>query len=742
MAQGISITEGTPRTLTFNGAQVATGGSNRAGLYSIGSKLYFDGTEIADSQNGVGLHIVGNDLYFGSDKVGSGGSTPVVHSGLWLPPTQEASTYNKYTYNTLIAAYDDLKDNSSYPGTITKHTYSETSYGDYPLYHYRFSPAHYTKTFYVQACIHGNEKDAPQTILRIFDIICNHANESAYSRLAQLRDHVRFIVVPCVSPWGFDNSAMNVPWTDWNDVLHNSGQADMMNMNRNFDMNHQYTLAASGRGGNYPNQNAEVRHVKSIIDDIGTQNIDYAVDCHDGGDVYRHLWINYNADGANAPMVRQLVQDLLDEEERLRLDGGTDYRDLNNSHANGAADVNGYVHPNCCDEAGYSTGVSAVWFNTTMGMLGSVCEYIGGYFGYTFDAEQMTRSLRIRANLLIYAYEMISTKGWLVNEAQDAEYFHFDYPISMTRQGLRKDGVDTTNSHTIVTIDDVYARWDALAQNYPTYVSKSSKLGENSSGDSIYSYTLGSGNKKVLFLGGAMRWSANHKETEYGMYVLAEYLCNDYVVNQSAFLQTLKQNYTIVVLPCIDINGGGNSTGSRERSLNTSGLGTYCKWANSNDKCVASAYGQSAADATIFMDWITENDDALVLVSGGEDCTGYSLESPAYETDYMTQFIKPKNLTTPAWLTAYCGHLEDDRGEDAPDVEATNGLTCGDYAYDNFAIPTFFINLKVSQKWAETAAYQSDQSSENYMYRTYETGRRIANIVNFILMAGGDINND
>lgn len=752
MAQGISITEGTPRTLTFNGAQVATGGSNRAGLYSIGSKLYFDGTEIADSQNGVGLHIVGNDLYFGSDKVGSGGSTPVVHSGLWLPPTQEASTYNKYTYNTLIAAYDDLKDNSSYPGTITKHTYSETSYGDYPLYHYRFSPAHYTKTFYVQACIHGNEKDAPQTILRIFDIICNHCNEVAYSRLRPLRDNVRFIVVPCVNPWGFDHSSMNVPWTDWNDVFHDTNQAGGygMNMNRNADFNHQYSIPQAGTGGNYPWQRAEVRHIKSIIEGIGIENIDYLVDMHDGGGVNKHFWFNYNMDGANAPVMRQLLTDLIAHEEALIENGGTDYR--SNSVD---ADADGWVYPDVIDSAGYSSGTQAAWYNCTLGALGSVCEYIGGIFGYSFTAEQMTRSLRIRTNLLIYAYELISTKGWIVNE--DGDYFHFDYPIAMTRQGLRKDGVTNANDSQIVSMDDVYARWDALVENNPLYVSKSAKLGENAGGESVYSYTLGDGGKKVLFLGGAMRWGVNHKETEFGMYVLAEYLCNDYIVNQSSFLQTLKQDYTIVVLPCIDINGGDNSLGNTMRGLNCMALSNK-KWQITNDKCQPTAYDDTVADVPIFKGWIDANDDAKALISGGEDTSGYAGEykgsdssTGKYSTNYMTQIVIPKNLTElnepeiHQWLSDYCDHLEDDRGEDAPVVEFTAGTTCGDYAYDNHDIPTFFINLNVSQMWdwEERGQYaQSGDSADRYMYRNYETGRRIANIVNFILMAGGDISNN
>lgn len=750
MAKGIEISNGTIRTLSLDGVAVAEGGSlNSAGLYVIGNKLYLDGAVIAASNNSVGLIRKADGLYFGDVQVGTDIPEPPtpptpVESGLWLPPTQEASSYNKYTYATLIDAYDDLKDNSSYPGTITKTRYSEDGYGDYPLWHYEFTPANYTKTFYVQACIHGNEKDAPQTILRIFDIICNHCNESAYSRLRPLRDNVRFIVVPCVSPWGFDHSSIRVPWTDWNGDFHDTTEEGGygMNMNRNFDFIHQYGIDG-GSGGNYPFQRSEVRHVKHIIDTIGVENIDYLFDNHDGAGIYKHFWFNYNMDGANAPMARQLLADLIAEEERLRIAGGTDYRDFENADA----DELGYVHPNVNDSSGYSTGTTSAWANSTLGILASGPEYIGGYFGYSFNAEQMTRSLRIRANLLIYAYEMINTKGWRVNEPQDAEYFHWDYPLCMTRQGLRIDGSDITTSHTKVTFDDVYARWDALAENYPTYVSKSAKLGENSSGDSIYSYTLGNGSKKVLLLGGPMRYAVDNKITEFGMYVLAEYLCNGYIVAQSSFLQTLKQNYTIVVLPCIDIISGNNdSAEGRLRSLNNS-YSTFKKWQVGTNGCERVG---TYVDSGIFVDWIDAHSDAIALISGGElKTTASTVGKPDYSTEYMTQVIIPKNLTElnepeiHQWLDGYCSHLESDRGEDAPVVQFTAGATCGDYAFDNHNIPAFFINLNVSQMWDERKQYaQSQDTADKYMYRNYETGRRIANIVNCILMAGGDINND
>ena len=697
---------------------------NRAGLYVNEDDLLLDGKVIATSSTPLGLREVSGELYFGNTKIS--GETPpeppTPTANLWIPPTQAASSYTPYSYAQLIALYDTLM--ASHQDYITKGTYSEQGHGSYNLVHYILTPANYSKTFYLQACIHGNEHDAPQTLYRIVDILCNHTNENAYRRLKPLRDNVRFIIIPVVSPWAYDNQKMNTPYTDWDD------EAVEMNPNRNCDFNQQYYLAAAGTGGNYPWQIAETRHIKHLVETYGAAAFDYMVDYHDGGNVNEHFWFNYNMDGANAPVVQQLLADLIDYEETLRLAGGTDYRDLNSA----SADEEGYVHPHVADSSGYSTGVNAAWYNCTLGALGSVCEYMGGYFGYTFSAEQMTRSLRIRANLLIYAYEMISTKGWLVNEPQNAEYFHFDYPLAMTRQGLRADATDYTKSHTKTTIDQVYDRWDALVSAYPSYVAKSALLGQNDDGVNIYYYTLGSGSKKVLFIGGALRWSVNHKETEYGIYVLAEYLCNNSIVSQSTFLQDLKQNYTIVVLPCIDLNGGGNSTGNQGKGLNSMALTNYQKWRIVNDVCLPTNYGSGTNDYLIFSAFLTANSDALMILSGGEDTSGYQFESPKYTTEYMTQLILPKNQSLPQDIENYLDHLENDRGEDAAVIEHTNGKTFGDYAYDNYGIPTLYLNMKVSQMWSERMYMAQDgDSASQYFYRNYETGRRIANIVNMFL---------
>ena len=219
--------------------------------------------------------------------------------------------------------------------------------------------------------------------------------------------------------------------------------------------------------------------------------------------------------------------------------------------------------------------------------------------------------------------------------------------------------------------------------------------------------------------------------------MLAEYLCNSHIVSQSAFLQNLKQNYSIVVLPCIDINAGSNNTVAASRSLNAS-YSSYAKWLIVNNKCAPTNYALNTAhDVPIFLSFLQSHQDALMLLSGGEDTSGYAFEYPKYTTEYMTQIIIPMNQSLPQVVQDYLDHLEIYRGEDAPIIEHTTGKTFGDYAYDNYGIPTIYLNMQVSQMWSERSSMaQSGDTAGAYLYRNYETGRRIANIANLFLCYG------
>lgn len=617
--------------------------------------------------------------------------------GYWTPPRQASSSYDRYSYEELISEYDKLMTSSN--GYIRKYRYEKngkpilTKDGGYELFHYVLEPTNYSKTIYIQAGTHGNEMDAKQQLLRVVDILVNKINEVGYERFRDIRSDCRLVIVPCVSPYGHYTKGMNIPY------IYNSTEY-AINPNRNFDFNQQWYLPSAGVGG-YPSFDIEeTQHVRDVLENIGYENIDYAMDWHDGGGVTQHYWINYALDSKSRTPINNFVKYLIEK-----------------------YDIKNPVIDNCKDTS--TAGTASMYCAKTLGITGSTVEWIGGYLGYNFDESQMTQSMEIRGNMLLMAYEN-DFKGWKIEENKDAKYFKFDYPKSFTREGLRYDGAD---SRTIVTDQQIYARWDKLQSKYPNLISKSDKLGSNAGGtQDIFTYTFGKGLKKVLYVGGIKRYGASCKIDEFAIYQLIEYLCNDYIVGQSKFLQELKNNYTIIVLPCIDNKAGNNTVQDRNSGLNNMAL-SYKKWQIVDGKCQPTSYALSVHDIPILKSIIDNNSDLKCIVSGGEDLTKYGANSSEYSTEFETHIVIPKNQNND--IDSYKSYLEVDKNENVV-IENTVGTTFGDYAFDNYNIPTYFVQLKPSKRYEELSDYHT-LSEVEYMHSNYEAGRRMANIVNLFL---------
>lgn len=688
------------RKLKLNDEVVATGTlDNRLGIYVKDGKLFFDGNKISDQSIGTGIYVKDGKLFFNGAEI-SQKLVPDEPTTYWIPPAQEQSTYKPWSYAQLIEEYDRIMVKE--PTYMKKYRYEKNSVpvktknGSYELYHYELVPKSYSKTFFITVGVHGNEMDAKQQMLRIVDILVNKVEQPEYQRFKCIRNDARLIIIPCVSPYGHDNATMNIPYE-----FEGATQQYGINPNRNYDFDQQFYIPGTGVGG-YPEFCIEeTQHVRDVLNSVGAENVDYAMDWHDGGNVNKHYWINYSVDSVNRMYINDFVSYLVNK-----------------------YNIENPIIDQCKDTS--TTGIASMYYAKTMGINASTVEWIGGMLGYDFSSEMMTMSMEIRANMILMGYEK-DIKSWNVDEKPNAKYFHFDYPKAFTRSGLRIDGSDTK---TIVTDKQIYDRWDNLIKKYPNYMEKSSKLGENTEGtQDIFTYTFGNGDKKILYIGGIMRYGAPHKIDEFAIYELVEYLCNDYIVNQSALLQKIRKDYKIIVLPCID-NRAGNSDIIKNCGLNNMAL-AYAKWQIVDGKCVPTNYALSINDIPILKNLIDENIDAKCIISGGEILTGYGGNSTEYSTDFETQFIIPKNQAISQELNLYVEHLIKERNENVI-VEHTVGTTFGDYAFDNFGIPTYFIQLNVSKKYEELKAYHT-LSEDRYLYGNYEAGRRMANIANIIL---------
>ncbi len=701
------------------------------GLHVRSGVLYFNEQMISNSTGSIGLNVRPNrDLYFNDEKISSGdmtnpiglvylnnvlsfdglvvgsGTTPPDPSdgefsaeGYWIPPAQPANTDGQFwSYATILSKYDQLV---AIEPRLTKHRYNDSqgnallsNAGGYELYHYKYEPVGYDKTIYMQANIHGNEKDSRLTLYRMMQILFTMRTQEGYLAWQQIYNRCRLIIIPCANPNGNDQTMMNIPYKDSQYGL---------NPNRNMDYNHQAAIPSSGVGGDTFFDVNETRHIRDTANLYGAKNIDFAIDFHDGAEVAQHYWINYAVDAPNRVWVNNFVNYML------------------NKHGIAPQDA---IIPNCKDT--YITGLVSSWFNKTMGVTASTSEWMGGIFGYDFSSAHMTHSLELRANTLFMALNN-DFKGWQIREPANASYFHFNYPKAFTRDSLRKE---EAAAETKVSDAMIVARWNKLLADNPTKLSKSAVLGVNATGLNIHSYTFGTGAKKVIYVGGVMRYGATHLIDEYAIYQLVEYLCDDYIVNQSVFLTDLRDNYTIVVLPFIDniatnadpYTGAGlnNVVLSRQRWVEVSGVTQPATGVNGADN-----YGVRIIKALI-----DANTGAKCIVSGGEIMTGYSFnQQDLYTTDYQTHIAIPKRQVFSK--QSYKTHLETNRSE-LVIVQPTDGFTFADYAYDNHAIPSYFVQIKVSDRFTELANDHT-LTEDQYIYFNYEAGRRMANIVNLFV---------
>lgn len=119
------------------------------------------------------------------------------------------------TWETLLP--DDYTDGDAYDADTTKiinvhvsreSDWQSTAYGSntdtYPIYRYTFTPiGGYKKTIFLSAGCHGNEAEGYWGLYRLMRMI--YFEQYKYPTLRNLRDNVRFIIVPCWNPWGMEH---------------------------------------------------------------------------------------------------------------------------------------------------------------------------------------------------------------------------------------------------------------------------------------------------------------------------------------------------------------------------------------------------------------------------------------------------------------------------------------------------------------------------------------------------------
>lgn len=137
---------------------------------------------------------------------------PVIVNGITdasyeQPPLDGFEWIDTAQYQSIYDLYDGLV--AQYPDYVTRSNLGNDSLGN-PIYRYDFTPPAFNNGATSRAKIiiasghHGYEKAGIYVAYRAFKEICDRWQESP--QLETLRWGVHFIVIPMVSPWGFDNN--------------------------------------------------------------------------------------------------------------------------------------------------------------------------------------------------------------------------------------------------------------------------------------------------------------------------------------------------------------------------------------------------------------------------------------------------------------------------------------------------------------------------------------------------------
>ena len=172
-------------------------------------------------------------------------------------------------YSSLITAYDNLLSNEY----ITKENLGNDSSG-LPIYDYKITTGNYNEIvgqrgsdsevqkekILIVTGVHGYERASiNSTYYFVKDLLSNYA-------LNSLLENYEIHIVPCVTPWGFNNNSR---------VNYNS-----VNINRNFNANWQQTPEGQDYSGASAADQVETQIIQNLI---STLKPNYYIDYHNSG---------------------------------------------------------------------------------------------------------------------------------------------------------------------------------------------------------------------------------------------------------------------------------------------------------------------------------------------------------------------------------------------------------------------------------------------------------------------------
>ena len=241
--------------------------------------------------------------------------TPTIPSGEGFGVWEPEFTTNDYavpphsTRAALDLSYVDFLETfyDPYLGTHGDYVVSKKSLGHdsggLETWEYAFTPRHYAHTVLITAGMHACE------ISPIFGcaFFVRHLMEQTEPGMKWLRDNVRFRVIPVLCPSSFDQ----------NPKIY--GNANGVNINRNFNHLDSWTQMGTGSGSSYkgeaPDSEPETKLLKTWLANYA-QEADFWIDCHSmysaGGGNPNVLHYVLTSDVVTSSIIRSAQQRITD----------------------------------------------------------------------------------------------------------------------------------------------------------------------------------------------------------------------------------------------------------------------------------------------------------------------------------------------------------------------------------------------------------------------------------------------
>lgn len=229
---------------------------NNQGVYFRLIARYSDDKIFPVAENKVVVN--GSDIYVRRSEVD--GIDPVFKK--FTPPTFSSVPYGN-TLNYTLAQKQDLFEQilTGYPATWTKQLIGKSWNNLHDINAYVVTPDKYTVTIAITCHVHGNEKYNPTGFFALLKLLSEPNLQHEF--MLWMRENVRWIIVPFVSPMGYINS----------DRYTNG-----INLNRNMD--YDWAAIVGQAKGPATMSMVENQNIQNYFMPI-RHEIDFHIDCHD-----------------------------------------------------------------------------------------------------------------------------------------------------------------------------------------------------------------------------------------------------------------------------------------------------------------------------------------------------------------------------------------------------------------------------------------------------------------------------